>query len=105
MERQPQLGVLAHAVAVAADVDDVAVVKDSVDERRRHDAVAHDLTPLLEALVGREHGGGALVAVLRKKSIQRFVLSLLVENYRCLRCSLLVMCTYPFAKKKNLRSI
>ena len=42
MERLPQLGVLAHAVAVAADVDDVAVVKDSVDERRRHDVVAHD---------------------------------------------------------------
>ena len=39
MERLPQLGVLAHAVAVAADVDDVAVVKDSVDERRRHDVV------------------------------------------------------------------
>ena len=47
MERLPQLGVLAHAVAVAADVDDVAVVKDSVDERRRHDVVAHDLAPVL----------------------------------------------------------
>ena len=46
MERLPQLGVLAHAVAVAADVDDVAVVKDSVDERRRHDVVARALAPV-----------------------------------------------------------
>ena len=58
----PELGVLAHAVAVAADVDEVAVVQEPVDERRGHDLVAEDLAPFLEALVGGEHGRGVFVA-------------------------------------------
>jgi hypothetical protein len=45
-----------HPVAVAADVDDVAVVEKAVDQRRRHDLVTKDLTPLLKALVAGEHG-------------------------------------------------
>ena len=47
---------------VAADVDDVAVVQQPVDEGRGHDLVAEHAAPFLEALVGGEHGGGALVA-------------------------------------------
>src|SRR6266496_1158621 len=54
--------VLAHPVAVPADVDDVAVVEEAVDERRRHDVVAQHLAPVLEALVAREHGARVLVA-------------------------------------------
>ncbi len=53
---------LAHPVAVPADVDDVAVVEEAVDERRRHDVVAQHLAPVLEALVAREHGARVLVA-------------------------------------------
>jgi tetratricopeptide (TPR) repeat protein len=54
--------VLAHPVAVAADVDDVAVMDEPVDRGTGHDVVTDDLAPLLEALVAGEHGGGALVA-------------------------------------------
>src|SRR5690606_29499525 len=53
---------MAHAVGVAADVDDMAVVQESVDQGGSHDLVAEDLSPLLEALVRREHGRSALVA-------------------------------------------
>ena len=42
MKRLPQLGVLSHSVAVAADVHDVAVVEDAVNERGGHDLIAHD---------------------------------------------------------------
>ena len=45
-----QVLVFAHPVAVAADVDDVAVVQEAVDERGRHDLVAEGGAPLLEAL-------------------------------------------------------
>jgi hypothetical protein len=38
-----ELCVLAHAVAVAADVDDVAVVDEPVDEGAGHDLVAEDI--------------------------------------------------------------
>ena len=53
---------LAHAVAAAADVDDMAVVQQAIDERSGHNLVAQDLAPLLEAFVGREHSGCALIA-------------------------------------------
>ena len=57
----------AHPVSVAADVDDVAVVREAVDERRGHDLVAEHAAPLLEApllevstvdvsALGRQHG-------------------------------------------------
>src|SRR5690554_2898340 len=52
----PQIGVLTHPIAIATDIDEVAVVQDAVDERRRHDVVAEHLAPLLEALVGSQHG-------------------------------------------------
>ena len=57
-----ELGVASHAVAVAADVDDVAAVEQPVEQRGGHDLVAEDLSPLLEALVGGEHGRSVLVA-------------------------------------------
>ncbi len=62
MEDLGEVGVLAHAVAVATDVDDVTVVEQAIDERSGHDLVAQDLAPLLEPLVGRQHGGCALIA-------------------------------------------
>lgn len=40
----------------------MAVVEDAVDESGSHHLVAKDLTPLLEALVGCQDGGGVLVA-------------------------------------------
>ena len=39
----------APAVAVVADVDDVAAVQEPVEERGGHDLVAEDAAPLLEA--------------------------------------------------------
>jgi hypothetical protein len=54
--------VLAHAVAVASDVDEVTVVQEPVEEGRRHHLVAQDFAPLFEALVGGEHGRAVLVA-------------------------------------------
>ena len=53
---------LAHPVAVATDVDDLAVVQQPVDEGGGHDLVAEYAAPVLEALVGGEHGRGAFVA-------------------------------------------
>ena len=46
---------VAHPVAVAADVDDVAVVQETVDEGGCHDFVAQHAAPFLETLVGAEH--------------------------------------------------
>ena len=39
-EHSPYLGVLAHAVGVAADVDDMAVMQDAIDESGSHHLVA-----------------------------------------------------------------
>ena len=54
MEGLPELGVLAHAIAVAADGDEVAVVDEAIDQRRRDHVIAEDVAPLLEALIRRE---------------------------------------------------
>jgi hypothetical protein len=51
VERLPELGVLAHAAAVTANRDEMAVVHEAIDERRRHDFVAEDLAPFLKAFV------------------------------------------------------
>ena len=59
-----KLGVLAHPVAIAADVDDVAMVQESVDERGGHDFVTQDFAPVLEALVRRQHCGCAFIAAV-----------------------------------------
>ncbi len=47
---------LAQAVAVAPDGDQVTVVHEAIDERCRHDFIAEDLAPLFKAFVGRQHG-------------------------------------------------
>ena len=52
MEDLGEVGVLAHPVAAAADVDDMAVMQQAIDERSGHDLVAQDLAPLLEAFIG-----------------------------------------------------
>ncbi len=62
MEHFGEVGVLPHPVAVATDVDDMTVVQQTIDEGSGHDLVAQDLSPVLEAFVGGEHSGGALIA-------------------------------------------
>jgi len=47
-----------HAVAVAADVHEMAVVHQAVDEGSGHHVVAEDLAPLVEGFVAGEHGRG-----------------------------------------------
>ena len=54
--------VVSHPVAVAPDVDDMAAVEHPVEQRGGHDLVVQGLSPLLEALVGGEHGRSVLVA-------------------------------------------
>jgi len=56
--------VMAQPEAVAADVDDVAVMEEAVGKDRRHDFITEDLPPLLEALVGGQYGRGALVTAV-----------------------------------------
>jgi hypothetical protein len=53
MQRMPEVGVLPHAVAVAADRHDVTVVDEPIDERGGHHVIAKDLAPLFKAFVGR----------------------------------------------------
>ena len=53
---------LAHAVTVAADIDNVAMVHQSIDQGTGHDVVAEHLAPLVEAFVACEDGRGVLVA-------------------------------------------
>ena len=50
-----------HPVAVASDVDDMAVVHKAVDESRRHHLVAQHAAPVLETLVRRQHSRRLLV--------------------------------------------
>ena len=52
MEDLGEVGVLAHPVAAAADVDDMAVMQQAIDERSGHDLVAQDLAPLLVGFIG-----------------------------------------------------
>ena len=51
MERLPEFGVLPHAIAVAADRHQMAVMDEPIDERSRHDVIAEDVAPLFEAFV------------------------------------------------------
>ena len=51
----------AHPVAVASDVDGVAVVQDVVDQRGRHDFFAKHATSVFEALFEGHHGQYAFV--------------------------------------------
>ena len=57
-----QVLVILHPVGVASDVDEMTAVDQPVDERGGHDLVAEHGAPLLESLVGGEHGRDSLVA-------------------------------------------
>jgi hypothetical protein len=57
-----QVLVMPHAVAVAANVHDVAVMDEAIDQRGGHHLIAEDLAPLREALVRGEHGTRPLIA-------------------------------------------
>ena len=46
--RRGQVAMVPDAVAIAADVDDVTVVQESVDQRADHDIIAEDLAPRLD---------------------------------------------------------
>ena len=65
MQGMPEVGVLPHAVAVAADRHDVAVVDEPIDEGRGHHVIAKDLAPLFKALVGRQDRRRLLIATER----------------------------------------
>ena len=53
---------VADPVAVAANVDDVAVVEQAVDQRPSHEIVAEDIAPLVEGLLRGQDGRCGLVA-------------------------------------------
>jgi hypothetical protein len=84
-----QIGMVPHAAAVAADVDDVTVMHEAIDQRRRHDVVAEDLAPRLETLVRRQHGrrvfvppGHELEEEHRARAIDREVADLVDDQER-----------------------
>ena len=52
-----EFAVVPHPIAIPADVDDVAVMQEPVDQRPGHDVITEDLALRLEALVAGEHGG------------------------------------------------
>ena len=62
MDGLGELDVAAYPVAVAPDVDEVAAVEQPVQECGGQHLDAEHAAPLLEALVGRQDGGGAPVA-------------------------------------------
>jgi hypothetical protein len=47
----PELAVLPHAVAVAANRDQVAVKDEAIDECGGHHVIAKDVAPFLKALI------------------------------------------------------
>src|SRR6266545_7488304 len=54
--------VAAHPVALALDVHDGRVVQQPVQDRRGHDLVGEDSSPVREPSVGRQHDRSSLVA-------------------------------------------
>jgi hypothetical protein len=56
------VSVAAHPVALALDVDNGGVVPEPVQDRRRHDLVGEDRSPIGEPPVGGQHDRAALVA-------------------------------------------
>ncbi len=64
MEGLGEFGVVTHPVAGAADVNDVAVMDEAIDECSGHDVVAKDFAPFLETFVGSEDRGGDLVTAV-----------------------------------------
>jgi hypothetical protein len=52
----PEISVLAHAVTIPADLHDMTVVHEPVDQGSSHDFIVQDIASLLEAFVGGQHG-------------------------------------------------
>ena len=61
-DRPQQSRMFPHPIAVAPNGDAVAVVQQPVDAGRRHHLVPEDGAPLLDAVVGGQHGRGVVVA-------------------------------------------
>jgi hypothetical protein len=61
-EQPLELAVLPHAVAVASDVNDVAVLDQPVDQGAGHDVIAEDLAHSSKLLLLVSTVEGALVA-------------------------------------------
>src|SRR5687768_647910 len=62
MKPTSQVRVLAETVAVAADVHDVTVMDEAVDQRRSHYLIPKDRAPIFKAFVAGEDRRGVLVA-------------------------------------------
>ena len=45
-----------YAVTVAPNIDDMAVVNQAINHRRRHDFVSKDVDSFLKAFVAGQHG-------------------------------------------------
>ena len=58
VDRLGEFGVPTKPIAVAPDVDDVALVPDRVQQCRCHHLVSQDLAPFLETLVRGRHRWG-----------------------------------------------
>ncbi len=54
----PQIGVFAHPIAVATDVDHMTVMYESVNERGRHDFVTQNSAPVGERDRRERHYSG-----------------------------------------------
>lgn len=83
----PEPGVLRHAVAVASNRHDVAMMDESIDERRGHHLVAEDLAPLFKAL-GRTRSDIAVdgdVQALRRTPRQAYSRKKKKEDQRDVR--------------------
>lgn len=52
----------AEPVAIAANIHDVAVMHEAIDERGRHHLVAEDTAPFIEGFIAREDRARAFVA-------------------------------------------
>src|SRR5918996_909469 len=59
---QAGAALLAQPIAVAADGDDVAVMEEAVEDRRRHHRIAEHRPPLADRTVARDQHAAALVA-------------------------------------------
>jgi hypothetical protein len=49
MKSFPHFNVMAHPIEIASNVDDMAVVQDSIDKIRRYDFVTENLAPCVES--------------------------------------------------------
>lgn len=60
-----------EAVAVVVGLDDVAVVREPIEQRGGHLGIAEDARPLRETQVGGDHDAGSLVGAAEQMEQQR----------------------------------